>query len=612
VKVYELRWPIIHDRWLGQTMNDSKQTIIRPDVKKGEVASAEKGHVEGGKEMSQDRSIQELQHRYYKVTTILNRSRLQKAATIQATATTASTPLTSQYPPNHPSHKPNANIHNQSANHAQKIKQVADSIVEQQAAINALASGTSTQEPYYLDQENERRNQLELLWNRPKCEEKEEIELRRELKLVEAQIRKLKKAGSHLLKQSGARIGAVGVRSPALSRSNSPVPSGNYAGLVPNANPHQFDPAFSATAPIPTAGLPYLQSARLATPATGGHNGLPKSLIQKMDATLKELKIPERPVCPTKRVCDAYDNVRKKALILLSLEKITMKKEAEMAKKRRKVREIQTSLDIQQQHLQQQQNMQMSAATRNMKSNAMVKNKVVVVNGNQIKPSNSNKRSISMANANAMSMNIQNMGTNVTTTTNTSRKTTGGKSKRRTSTSKSKQASDSSSVNIAGDTGSITKKATKRKSKKQQQSASSIAAGAIANSKGNKSMAMSKSKSAAMNAAALAKQSNSKNVSKKNMANVNMSAATAAAVASMPMPTPIGTNPRPMYAIPNVNIHPVTNPVMPKTTTNSLKSNRANMTPAIGMMNVNTMVTMPNSVSTKNDVKPSKKRARKN
>lgn len=181
--------------------------------------------------------------------------------------------------------------------------------------------------------------------------------LRKELKVIEAQMRKLKKSGSHFLRKGSAKAATISNISggnvnnqmnamDASQSSNVNYYSGNDATTnkpLPNIN---FDQAFAATAPIPTPGMPYLQSARLATPATGGHMGLNKSLIQKMDATLKELKVSERPSCPTKRVCDLFDSVRKHALIVLSLEKITVKKEHDLILKRKRLEQIRTNVEL--------------------------------------------------------------------------------------------------------------------------------------------------------------------------------------------------------------------------------------------------------------------------
>ena len=112
--------------------------------------------------------------------------------------------------------------------------------------------------------------------------------------MVEAQLRKLKKAGKG--------------EEPATNTTSDPHEAANSLF-------HR---------PLPTANLPYLQSARLENPV--GVNGLSKTLIKKMELVLQELEIEERPL-PTKTVVDIYDHLRKSIVTLLTLQKIASKKE---------------------------------------------------------------------------------------------------------------------------------------------------------------------------------------------------------------------------------------------------------------------------------------------
>ena len=438
VRVYELRWPIIHDRWLMQT-NESVEK----------------------------RPIHVLQHRYYQVTTFLNKKRLQEAA-IKHVSSGSSV-----------GHNP-FNLPGSSASHSLKIKQMANSLVQQQAPINLIGTGTSTMEPFLLEQEIERRKQLEALWNRPKEEEKEEITLRKELKLVESQIRKMKKSGSHLLQRSYNQStkkfssNVANVNNPSQNFQHGVTNKSNQNSTIPSSN---FDQAFAATAPIPTPSIPYLQSARLAMPATGGHMGLNKSIIQKMQSALKELKIPERPTCPTKRVCDLFDSVRKNALILISLEKIALKKEGDVVIKRARLETIKVSLIHQ------------AKAGKNVQNSNATAKKTVLVAGGPTPVINTSKQPIQMP-INSMAAPTHNA---VPATLPKSRATTTTKNKRRSTSSKaSKSASNTSfdpnSVKLTqaiGDNGMpiaplTTKKSNKRKSKKSNGSAASVAAAAAA------------------------------------------------------------------------------------------------------------------------------------
>jgi DNA methyltransferase 1-associated protein 1 len=197
-----------------------------------------------------------------------------------------------------------------------------------------IGTGSTNKNVFDLTKERERRAHLEFLWNRTKEEEAEEAELRKELRLVEAQIRKLKKSGGHILAAASQRTGGVSsaASSQNPSRSVSPAPPTNIdAGLL--------DQCFASTAPTPMCGTPYLQSGRLASPAIGGSLGLNKTTLKRMETVLDELKIPPRPL-PTKRVCDLYDSVRKDALTLLTLQKMVIQKEAQLQSKRLRLAKI--------------------------------------------------------------------------------------------------------------------------------------------------------------------------------------------------------------------------------------------------------------------------------
>lgn len=171
--------------------------------------------------------------------------------------------------------------------------------------INTLGTGSSSQS-FNLAYEEERRRQLEVAWSRSKEEEKEEADLRKELKLVEAQLRKLKKAGK------GGDMTSSGVTA---------------------TNPEETANSLFHR-PLPAAGLPYLQSARLENPI--GVNGLSKTLIKKMELVLNELEIEPRPL-PTKTVVDMYDHLRKSIVTLLTLQKVASKKETLLLTKKHEI-----------------------------------------------------------------------------------------------------------------------------------------------------------------------------------------------------------------------------------------------------------------------------------
>lgn len=136
--------------------------------------------------------------------------------------------------------------------------------------------------------------------------------MRQELKNIEAQLRKLKKSGVHTS------------RTAASSRATTPVH---------DVSPAAIDKALASAAPVPTAGTPYLQSARLVPPPCGGTTGLNKALLAKLHEILGEMNISPHPI-PTQKVCDLYDSVRKNILLLLALQKCANQKEGLLQSKR--------------------------------------------------------------------------------------------------------------------------------------------------------------------------------------------------------------------------------------------------------------------------------------
>eukprot|EP00934_Nitzschia_sp_Nitz4_P009065 Nitzschia sp. Nitz4//scaffold221_size33835//20656//22503//NITZ4_007853-RA/size33835-processed-gene-0.14-mRNA-1//1//CDS//3329542563//9055//frame0 len=296
---YELRWPVIHDRWLDY------------------YYSQEDG------EASASRKVEDLQERYYSVAAILSQLRIRQEAKAEAMTLTSMT-----------------------ENPAEPPERV-DQLLLETAAARSLASGDPKAQPLIADigsgttnkmfdptHERKRRAHLDRLWRRSKDDENEELELRKELKEVEAQLRKLKKSGAHILAASapgGPLASAASSRNP--SRSVSPVPGG--ASMI--ENPEIVNQLFASTAPVPMPHNPYLQSGRLVPPAAGG--GVNKTLLTRMQQFLTELKVPDRPL-PTKKVCDLYDDVRKDTMMLITLQKAILQREGTLQAKRTKLAKL--------------------------------------------------------------------------------------------------------------------------------------------------------------------------------------------------------------------------------------------------------------------------------
>lgn len=305
---YELRWPVIIDRW-------HERFNMLPDGTLNKLSVV--------------RTVEDLQHRYYSVGNVLARRRLEGAvaeinqkpsASAKTKATTAGKEDTKQSATQLPSEQ--EALKNLSQNLA-----VHPSLVPNVSIPN---TGTTLHtKPFDLIAEKSRRAQLDHVWNRPKSEEREEEELRAELRAIELQLRKMKKSGKFLVPKGSAHsVSAAAAKGVTKTVAERKAELDAYVSTTNN-----LTASFTATAPVPTPGTPYLQSGRLFPPALGG--GLNKSTLKQMDEILTELKVTE-PIA-TKRACDLYDEVRKDALTLLILQKIVLRKEAEVLAKRGKL-----------------------------------------------------------------------------------------------------------------------------------------------------------------------------------------------------------------------------------------------------------------------------------
>lgn len=396
-RTFELRWPVIHDRWYDFF-------CCSHDVPPPNSPSGDSVHlnplttttITTATQSSSSRKIEDLQHRYYGVAATLAQVRISQEAAKEvqslAAAATASAATAASSKAKGTIAGPTGGVATLAETTTFLSKNKTEATLLETAAARALATSAGKHQPLIANvgtgstnkmfdvvHERERRHQLDRMWNRSKEEEAEEMELRRELKLIDAQLRKLKKSGGHIVAASSSAAaasavsgasGPVGIltslastgpggRIPSAassrnpSRSVSPLPGSTMAGRVavgggfvanPSIadDPAILDQSFASTAPVPVPQTPYLQSGRLAPPATGGSAGLNKALLKRMDQVLGELNIPSRPV-PTKRVCDVYDTVRKDILTLLTLQKLVLQREGQLQSKRVKLSKLAVS-----------------------------------------------------------------------------------------------------------------------------------------------------------------------------------------------------------------------------------------------------------------------------
>ena len=401
-RIFECRWPVIFDRFCFE--NSSNHSSPNKKSTSNISSTSDSGNIPSVG-MTSSRKIEDLQHRYYGVAAILVQLRIAQEAASEARAlsvaaaksastapppvTTPSTPttttVTSAIAGTTPATGPTTSTDRISA--VAKHQERTDNLLLESAAARSLATSAKQHQPlithvgtgtsnkmFDFEREQERRHHLDRLWRRSKEEEEEELQLRKELKTIDAQLRKLKKNGGHILAarttKTAGRAKNVATSSRAISgqsnglssqvsntpssrgpsRSTTPNPSAVTSSIAPgdqvNNNDNKstnnsdiversdaLDEYFASTAPVPMSQYPYLQSGRLVPPATGGSSGINKSLLTRMNEVLGELNISDRPI-PTKRVCDMYDLVRKDVLTLLTLKKMLMQREGQLQSKR--------------------------------------------------------------------------------------------------------------------------------------------------------------------------------------------------------------------------------------------------------------------------------------
>ncbi|CAN0095536.1 unnamed protein product [Ascophyllum nodosum] len=148
--------------------------------------------------------------------------------------------------------------------------------------------------------EAERRQQLEVQFNKTRENEEEEGKLREELKSIDQQIKKLKQSSKSSSKQ-GDEIQALADARRAIG----------YA---------------------PTPGQPYLLSYRLSEKSQTPSQHISKGLLKKVSALMKELAVPDKTKCmASKAAVDLHDHLKRDMMTLFSLEKVLQKKEADVA-----------------------------------------------------------------------------------------------------------------------------------------------------------------------------------------------------------------------------------------------------------------------------------------
>lgn len=315
-KEYDLRWPVIYDRYHEQ-LEDGVYKL---------------------------RTMEELQYRYYSIATTLTRARVDIAMQEEleamaqkdsrpptsTTDTVVPTSTTSSYTTTAPGEGATPSVTSTQQQQTPQQNMIRQAMKHR--IVTHLGTGSSTRE-FTFQKERLRRFQLELMWNRSRREEEEEMKLREELKLIEAQLRRLKKSGRHLVV---ANDGAAATSNPTATVAIEGSEVIDASSLIESTT-LSFDAPFAS---IGKRGVPYMQSSRLGLPIAGG--SLNKTLLKKLELTLQELKLPQRPMA-TKRVCDATDIAKKSILALLTLQKIAFQREKDVSLKQQRLLKAQNA-----------------------------------------------------------------------------------------------------------------------------------------------------------------------------------------------------------------------------------------------------------------------------
>lgn len=150
-----------------------------------------------------------------------------------------------------------------------------------------------------FNHERMRRTQLELSFRMNPEDEIDEAKIKEEIKTVDAQLKKMKKAVKPA--DSATKQSASVQRSNSTSSLNDMAAKDQkpYIPVMPPISMYN-------NGHLPAAGTPCLQSGRLMLQES--NLNLSKTFIKKLQLLSAELGVPEKPL-PTKNNCDMLDNV---------------------------------------------------------------------------------------------------------------------------------------------------------------------------------------------------------------------------------------------------------------------------------------------------------------
>ena len=302
---YSLRWPVIADRFVSSTGTTATENQNENTAEDGSAVNFG--------------SLEQLKDRYYSIAkSVLEYRYSKETKTGPAPARVDARVCTV------------ANEEEASAAEIQKISILQPGPVEAKILMAF---------DYDLASERDRLNYLKHIFDKKTKDEDEEQKLKDELKWIDIQIKKLKDDSSLMEATTKSRMastlrGRQSVVAQPFSRKAGGAKSAGTArtSSIRAANSHASaggrGALGSVTTRLPAANFGpllidapvYLRSVRLESEATDSTCKINAKMLQKMHMVLQELGVPARPI-PTKRVCDAYDNLRRDILTILAAKK---------------------------------------------------------------------------------------------------------------------------------------------------------------------------------------------------------------------------------------------------------------------------------------------------
>lgn len=321
---YTLRWPVIADRFHSHFTEPDHHPSVETTTKK--------------------KCIEVMKHRYYTLATLLHQHRMASSRN--------STPALSMKPETAEDMITEATGNNRAmADTASGVEVSTTTPITAQerqpqqprAGLDTIPSGYEFQ----LEHEQKRKHQLDLMFRRTPESEAAILDCQKQIQLLDQRLKKQQKqrtpasgTTTSLTSSPGLGLG-LGGGIPALdARTKQKLvqsvvhnSGSSQVQLPPGVYLRSQSQRLTSNQSTKTVNNPHVVNPKQAA--------LNEQYKFKVEALLKELRIPERPL-PTARVCQIFDLVREDVMKLLSLQKLVVKKEKEGHEVREKIKMLQT------------------------------------------------------------------------------------------------------------------------------------------------------------------------------------------------------------------------------------------------------------------------------